>query len=212
MKELSSVAWAYRVNHSISPPHREQNCSVFGKDAEIFLLMSVRMVPQGRSERTAVPADAEPPASHHRHGESNPEPQLHHRSLTYHLLHLLFLISRGNLCLLKGSEPAERTRTSRKCLNLVASTMAVGWLRNDGAWPGHDIPCLGPGCPSCRAALGTCTGSFWNQREDLLPLRNAWKLQSTCMDRPPVTHLPVVGTQGHGLIQGMSGLLAPPAA
>lgn len=46
--------WADRLNLSIAPPHQEQNRSVFEKDAEIFLLVSVQMVQQGRSERRAT--------------------------------------------------------------------------------------------------------------------------------------------------------------
>lgn len=38
----------------------------------------------------------------------------------------------GNLCPLKGSEPTEQTRTSRKCLNLVPSSTALGHLINTG--------------------------------------------------------------------------------
>lgn len=44
----------YRLNLSIAPPHQEQNCSVFEKDAEIFLLVSMQTVPQGRSKRHAT--------------------------------------------------------------------------------------------------------------------------------------------------------------
>lgn len=38
----------------------------------------------------------------------------------------------GSLCPLKGSEPTKQTRTSRRCLNPVLSSMALGWLMNTG--------------------------------------------------------------------------------
>lgn len=52
---------AYRLNLSIAPPHQEQNCSTLERDAEIFLLVSTQMVPQGRSERRAKSQAARQP-------------------------------------------------------------------------------------------------------------------------------------------------------